>query len=369
MAQHPRTVLVVGAVVLGLAGVALVLIGPWRGSDQPLPPDDRPDDVEPEPEPEPEPAAWPLTGVRTDDVTSRPALIVKVSNSPEARPQTGLELADVVFEELVEGGVTRFAAVFHSRTPEVVGPVRSARPVDAQLLSGFGRPGFAYSGAREEVRELLARTAGVLLTEGDPGFFRDDGRYASTPVAPHDLFLTADETWEAALAGGAAPLGDLGWAFDDELPPTEAAGGDGGGGTGAGGADGDGGGGTGGDGTTVEIVMSDAFRTTWTYDPEAGVYRRAQNGVPSEVTGPGAIAAANVVVVRARHYRGASGFPETDVVGEGEAVVLRDGRRYAARWSKPSASDPLLVLTADGRAPFPFQRGTTWIHLPEDLPG
>jgi hypothetical protein len=348
MTQHRRSVLAVGAMVLGLAALALVLLGPWRASEQPLPPDEGPDDVEPEPEPEPEPAAWPLTGVRTDDVTSRPPFIVKVSNSPEARPQTGLELADVVFEELVEGGVTRFAAVFHSRVPEVVGPVRSARPVDAQLLSGFGRPGFAYSGAREEVRELLARTPGVLLTEGDPGFFRDDGRYASTPVAPHDLFLTAEETWEAALAGGAAPLGELGWAFDDEPPATEAAGAD---------------------GTTVEIAMSDTFRTTWTYDPEAGVYRRAQNGVPSEVTGPGAIAAANVVVVRARHYRGASGFPETDVVGEGEALVLRDGRRYDARWAKASERDPLLVLMADGRAPFPFQRGSTWIHLPEQLPG
>jgi hypothetical protein len=303
-------------------------------------------DLSPEPPaPEAEPLYMPLTGVETDEVPSRPALLVKVSNSPEARPQTGLDAADVVFEELTEGGITRFVAVFHSHLPEVVGPIRSARPVDTQLMGGFGRPGVAYSGARPEVQGLLADVSAASITEGAAGFFRDDGRYAATPVAPHNLFLRTDEGLAALADGGAQPLEPIGWEFSDDPPP--------------GGEDG---------GTELALAMSHSFHTGWRYDVETGVYRREQNGSASRVTGPGRIGASNVVVLAVRHYVGESGYPETDVIGGGEALVLRDGLRYSARWSKPSPTDPLLILTADGGDVFPFARGPTWIHLPDDLP-
>ncbi len=343
------TALVVVAIV-----VLAVLLGrsdPPADEDPEEPPPEEPEEPEePEPpeepaEPEPPQARHPLTGVLIDEVPARPALVVKVSNSPEARPQTGLERADVVFEELTEGGITRFAAVFHHHLPEVVGPVRSARPVDIQLISGFGHPGFAHSGARREVRDLLARTPAAVITEGAPGFFRDRGTYASHPYAPHDLFLRTADALEAVVAAGARPLADVGWAFAEEPPPEAAA-----------------------DGSTVTIEMSRTYRTTWTYDPAAGHYRREQNGVPSQVTGEGRIGAANVVVVAVRHYTGASGYPETDVVGEGDAIVLRDGHRYPARWSKPTATDPIVLLTEDGQAAFPLRPGPTWIHLPDHLP-
>ncbi len=296
--------------------------------------------------PEPEPQQHLLTGVTTGEVPERPALLVKVSNSPEARPHTGLETADVVFEELTEGGVTRFVAVFHSELPEVVGPVRSARPVDVQLMSGFGLPGFAHSGARAEVRAMLADAPAVPITEGAAGFFRDDGTYASHPVAPHNLFLRPEPALDAVIEGGAQPLGPLGWLFSDDPPTGPDVG----------------------DAEDLEVEMSTSFRTGWSYDESAGVYRRAQNGEDSEVTGPGRIGAANVVVLAVRHYIGASGYPETDVLGEGEALVLRDGRRSPARWAKAAETDPLLVLTADGAEPFPLKPGATWILQPDELP-
>jgi hypothetical protein len=341
-----RTVLalvaVVAVLVVGVAAVVLLRDAPATAPGSPGAPEDPadPDDAAPPADPE----RAPLTGLPAEEDLERPALLVKVSNSPEARPQTGFEQADVVYEELVEGGVTRFMAVFHSQLPSVVGPVRSARPVDIQVMSGYGVPGFAYSGARPEVRALLADAPAVTITEGAAGFFRDDGTYASTPVAPHDLFLRVTDALEAVTAGGARPLGDLGWRFADAPPP--------------GGSDA---------GAELAVPMSDSFTTTWTYDAEAGLYRRAQNGAPSLVTGPGEIGAANVVVLAVRHYVGASGYPETDVLGEGEALVLRDGRRYAARWSKPQAPDPLRILTPAGEV-FPLKPGPSWLHLPDELP-
>jgi hypothetical protein len=289
---------------------------------------------------------YPLTGLPMEQDPERPALIVKVSNSPEARPWTGLDEADVVYEELVEFGVTRFLAVLHSQLPEVLGPVRSARPVDAQIAAGYATPGFAYSGGRDEVHALLRNAPIVVISEGAaPGFFRDNaGRYASDPVAPHNLFLRPEEALEVVVDRGAEVLGDLGWDFDDGPP------------------DGDDG-----PGTELEVAMSDSFTTGWTYDAPAGRYRRSQNGRPSLVTGPGEIGAANVVVLAVRHYVGDSGYPETDVLGEGDALILRDGRRYLARWSKPTATDALTLRTADDEV-FPLKPGPTWILLPDELP-
>lgn len=345
--RHRNGVLVTVAVIIALIGVTVAFLRSGQPSDEVAAPEpEEPVAEEPSGE-EPDPWRMPLTGVPTDEPLDRPALLVKVSNSAEARPQTGLEHADVVFEELTEGGITRFIAVFHSDLPEVIGPVRSARPVDTQVVSGFGRPGFAYSGARPEVLAMLARTRAVAITEGAPGFFRDDGVYASRPVAPHNLFLRADQALAAVAEAGALPLDDIGWVFAEEPAAVGAQ-------PSA--------------GATIDIAMSASYRTSWAYEPETGLYRRSQNGVASEVTGPGRIGAANVVVVEADHYIGASGFPETNVIGEGDAVVLRDGNRYPARWSKPTATDPLLILTADGGTTFPFKPGPTWIHLPDQLP-
>ena len=289
----------------------------------------------------------PFTGLPVEpEVLARPLLAVKVENSENARPQSGLEAADIVFEELVEGGITRFMALFHTELPDEVGPVRSARPVDADLLSGFGPSGFAYSGARAEVQELLAATPSIKVVEGVDGFFRDDVRRA-----PHNLYLDAGEVLDVVEARGARPLVDIGWTFDAEVPagglacPASA--------TSC--AD---------PGASVVIEMSAAFRSGWTYDPTAGVYRRDQNGRAFATAGDEEIGASNVVVLATRHYVGASGYDETDATTTGApALVLRDGRRYEARWEKPTATDPLRILTPEGEA-FPLRPGPTWIHLP-----
>src|SRR5699024_2428343 len=126
---------------------------------------------------------WPLTGM-PGEVEERAAVAVKVENSPQARPQTGLEDADIVWEELVEGGMTRFNAVFHSRLPDVVGPIRSVRPMDAGITAPFGGVLVISGGQPRFLAEV--RGAGVQLVsddDGDDGFFRSSERRS-----PHNLY-------------------------------------------------------------------------------------------------------------------------------------------------------------------------------------
>jgi len=339
-----------GLVVTAAVSLLLVACGAsdpgTSPSDDPAAPVDGPTDPAGAPPVDDRPRS-PFTGLPVDaDVLGRPLLVVKIENSENARPQSGMDAADIVIEELVEGGITRFMVLLHGQLPEVAGPVRSARPVDVDLLSGLGASGFAYSGARAEVEGLLAASPAIRVVEGVDGFFRDDARRA-----PHNLYLRPEVVLDVVTRRGARPLIDIGWTFDDVAPadplvcPPSATG-------------------CPDPGGSIVIEMSRSFRTGWTYDAAAGVYRRDQNGRPFAATGPGDIGAANVIVLATRHYVGASGYDETDATTTGaQAIVLRDGRRYAAQWVKPAAQDLLLIQTLDGE-PFPLKPGATWIHLP-----
>jgi hypothetical protein len=328
--------------------------GPEQAQSEPDP------GAEPDPEPEPGDLGQRsvLTGEPVDeDVSERPLMMVKIENSPQSRPQTGLDAADVVIEEVVEAGVTRFMALFHSEVPDDVGPTRSARPVDAQLIAAFGRSGFVYSGARDEVRGLLGATSAIRISEGGAGFYRLGERRA-----PHNLYNRLPEALAAVEGREPEPLEPTGWRFDEQVPdgavtcPPAADGCDD-------------------PGAAIGIDMSRFFRTGWDYDAEAGVYRRLQNGAPFVVTGPDTIGAANVVVLASRHYLGnpnchGARCPETDATTEGDrAIVLRDGERYELTWRKPTAADHIELLDGDGQ-PFPLKPGPTWMHLPSsaDMP-
>lgn len=290
-------------------------------------------------------AAFPLTGVPTDDPGSdRPVVAVKIENTPSAYPLAGIEQADIVYEQLVEGGVTRFAALFHSSLPERVGPVRSGRFVDVPLLEPWSTI-LVYSGARDEVSQALrnANQIGLLAdpgTRNGPVFFRAPDRSSS-----HDLL--ADLT--AALEQGRDDadvdvVPDSPLAFDESAP--------------SGGVD----------QAEFEIAMTTASRSGWEWDDADGVYRRLRNGEPLPVVGDAPISAANVVLVVTDIGQGGccdtagNPFTVTDLEGTGDAIVWRDGQRFEASWTKESDSDHLRLRTADGD-PFPFAPGSSWWHL------
>src|SRR6266851_3125524 len=130
------------------------------------------------------PPVAPLTGLPdpTGQALSRPALSVKIENAPDSRPQTGLQNADVVYEQVVEDGITRFLAVYNSNIPPVVGPIRSGRIMDPDLLTPLGGI-FVYSGGIQETEDAIKATPGVNViidTGSDPALFRDHSK-----AAPH----------------------------------------------------------------------------------------------------------------------------------------------------------------------------------------
>jgi hypothetical protein len=300
-------------------------------------PTTEPEEAEPEPEPVPTGVA-PLTGVTvTDEVAAelarRPALLVKIPNDVGARPQTGLDRADVVYEQETEGGITRFVAVFHSELPEVVGNVRSARLVDPAIVAPY-QGVMAFSGGRDEVRAAIASAGLATVTEGGAGFFRDGARRA-----PHDLYLRP----QAALASQpAAPAAAVPWTFAPEPPPGGAA------------LDG-----------RLAVPVSRSATVGWTYDAEAGLFRRDQDGTYHAVTGDGAIGAANVVLLDvAVTGRDGHGAPLYDLTGTRDATLLRDGRSYAIRWSKAGRDEPIELL--DGPDPAVLKPGPTWVVLTYD---
>jgi hypothetical protein len=352
-----QRILVGGSVLAGLLVLSLVVVIATRSPEQPAAADPAPQptptvtpaDPEPEPDPEPTPlGAAPLTGVPVfeEGILDRPVVGVKVENSVAARPQTGLELADIVYEELIEGGQTRFLALYHSVNPERVGPIRSARPEDAAVFAPHDGFLFASGGRRETVASLSA--AGVR-------WIREDGRVMvrdSSRRAPHNVYAAGESLfgYAAERAPAATPLP---WAFSEEPPegaidcaePCDLD-----------------------PGKLVSVAMSRASTTRFEYESAAGVYRRFQNGEPHLVTGEGRIGADNVVVLGMRVGDGgccdtAGGrYTATTIVGEGRGVVLRDGRRYEISWSKPSPGAHVSFFGADGR-PFALKPGSTWLLL------
>jgi hypothetical protein len=285
----------------------------------------------------PPPAAAPLTSPFTGErVTAlRPVLGVKIDNIVLARPQTGLTSADIVYVLPVEGGLSRFLAVFSSHLPPVIGPVRSAREDDLELLQQFGRPAFAYSGAAPHLLPFIHRARVVDLYAGlAGGYYRSPGR-----VAPYNLY--AHPAQLIAEAPGASTAHDIGFRFG----PAPA----------------------GGRATTSRSVNYPAASFTFTWSAAAGRWLVRMDGAPARTTDGGQLGAATVVIqyTRVRTSRFLEyGLrpPYAGSAGSGSGVVLRDGRAFGIRWSRPDANRGTTFTTASGQ-PMTFARGPVWIVL------
>lgn len=318
----------------------------------------------PSPSEPPPPPRYPLTWrVATGETDlARPALAVKIENTPAARPQAGLERADVVFEQVVEGGITRFLAVFHSRDASSIGPVRSARLVDPDILAQLGRPVFAYSGGARRVLDVVESAGLVLLPHGR---FGDAYERLRSRRAPHNLFSSTAALYAAAGDQGTTPepLFDYGALPPPPTPspspspspppdgspspvpsPAHAA------------------------VTDMQAAFSASYVATWRWDPVGARYLRFQGETPHAVVSGVQISAANVIVmrvpVRDGGFRDAAGnpSPEIDVIGAGEALLLRDGVGIPGRWQRASRADR-TVFTDDVGRPFVLDPGVTWIEL------
>jgi Protein of unknown function (DUF3048) N-terminal domain/Protein of unknown function (DUF3048) C-terminal domain len=263
-------------------------------------------------------------------------LAVKIDNIVHARPQTGLTHADIVYVIPVEGGLSRFLAIFSSDNPRVIGPVRSAREDDLELLRQFGRPAFAYSGATPRLLPYIHRTARIvnLYAGTASGYYRSHSR-----IAPYNLYARTSQLLGQSAAASKAR--DIGFRFGP-LPP----------------------GGTVTRSASVSYPAA-SFRFTWSAAKKHWLV--TMDGTPARTTDGGRLAPATVVIqhttVRtSRFLEYGSRPPYAQSVGSGTALVLRDGQAWTAHWSRPSANGGTTFTTASGQ-PMTFARGQVFIVL------
>ncbi|UFU02494.1 DUF3048 domain-containing protein [Ruania suaedae] len=302
-----------------------------------------PADADKQHPPEPEVApTWPLTGEPLgEDAADRPALAIKIENSEAARPQTGLQAADVVWEEMVEGGITRFNAVYHSDLPVQVGPVRSVRPMDAAMSAPYGGLLVASGGQAPFIG--AAREAGLqVLTHdlGHGGFTRSSARFA-----PHNLYGTPSLFVDQADGAHSDPPPEqLAFAHRGEDATAVT------------------------DGSPAEALTISFPRATPSWDWDGQAWLRSEDGAPATTEDTGRISAVNVVALRVEvtttSYVDPSGanVPETIMTGGGEAVVATGGQVLEGTWSKESATDPVVLTTGEGEEIL-LAPGNTWIEL------
>ncbi|HMJ78866.1 MAG TPA: DUF3048 domain-containing protein [Iamia sp.] len=286
----------------------------------------------------------PLTGLPVVDpaVLGRPALAVKIDNldtpGESAVPQTGLAYADVVVEEVVEGGITRFVAVLHSTDAPEVGPVRSARTTDVHLLPILGRPLFAYSGGNPGVLQAVRESPSLVDRGGEwaPAYVRLGSRRP-----PHNLYLRPWEVFNRSEGGSPPPA----------LGPFRPRG------TGSP---------VGGPVQGLDLGFSGAAAAgvSWSWLPEHGRWVRHQRGRLHVDGGGYAIGPRNVVVIVTDYVASPADprSPEGVTVGGGTAVVLTDGKAVEGRWERPSVDAPLTLLDGFGQ-PISLSAGRTWIEL------
>ncbi len=263
-------------------------------------------------------------------------LAVKIDNIVYARPQTGLTHADIVYVLPVEGGLSRFLAVFSSDYPPVIGPVRSAREDDLQLLRQFGRPAFAYSGATATLLPYIHRTARIIdLYAGiASGYYRDNHR-----IAPYNLYARTRQLLKQALHASRAH--DIGFRFGP-LPP-------------------------GGKIIRSASVSYPAASFRFTWSAAKARWLVSMDGKPAVTTDGGRLSPATVVIqhttVRtSRFLEYGKPPPYAESVGSGTALVLRDGRAWTTHWSRPAADGGTTFTTASGQR-MTFARGQVWIVL------
>lgn len=340
MALTQRGRIAIGAVSAAVVGVLAVLA--FTGN-APEPLQNLVDEVTGKPEP------CPLTGELRKGgrgAPARPLLAVKVENTVEAFPLAGLERADVIYEEPVEGSITRFAALFQCRDAARVGPVRSARTTDPKILSQLSdEPLLAYSGANPKVAAALEEAGVVSLTETSAGeaYTRDGAR-----SAPHNLFVSTKKLYRIAQETDVdfSSLPGTIFRFDEEVPtPSKPR-------------------------TSASVSFSPSNVVGWTWSDDRWV--RQLDGEPMLAEDGTPIAVDNVViqevVVTDSDIVDVAGFPSPDVklIGEGRAWILRDGRLVIGRWRRASPGD-VTVFETKGGDEIALAPGTTFVQLvPKD---
>lgn len=280
------------------------------------------------------PSAWPLTGlpVKGDAQVAKqhPVYTVKIDNSSSSAPQAGLGKADLVVEELVEGGMTRLAAFYYSTLPKVVGPVRSMRASDIGIVTPADAT-IVTSGAAQVTIDRLREAKVKYIEEGAKGIYRDDAR-----SAPYNLFANLPDVAATAKQADKVPADYLPWGKKSDLPTGQPA-------------------------KTLAASFSGSQTTTWSF--QGGKYHNDN----SNAAEGDQFVADTVLVLRVKvgdaGYTDPAGnpVPETDFQGLGQAMLFHGGKLVRGTWSKKGHTGALTLKTKAGALKVPA--GHTWIEL------
>jgi hypothetical protein len=285
----------------------------------------------------PAPQFWPLTGIQVPDgktsALDHPVLVAKMDNTVSSQPQVGLSHADMVVEELVEGGLTRLAAFYYSEIPTNAGPIRSMRASDIDVVSPV-HASMVTSGA---AAKTIARINGAgihFYGEGAQGMYRSTER-----SAPYNLFVHLNEVAKAAhLKKATTPPDYFQWGTDKDMPKGIKA-------------------------TAITAQFSGGHSTEWQFTN--GSYHNLNSNAPAGDQFP----ATSVLVLRVRE--GNAGYldpagnpvPETLLTGKGNALLFHDGRMVAGSWQKGKLAKSPITLTTKKGAKLTVPAGHTWVEL------
>jgi hypothetical protein len=295
----------------------------------------------PTPTPTPTPVEYaPLSGVQVDvGSLKQPVLMAKIDNNPAARPQVGLNDADIVFEELVEGGFTRYLAVWHSVIPKEIGPIRSIRPMDPDIASPF-RGLIAYSGGQQRFVYMMMATRVKNVIHGQAG--TEKYIYRTTKkISPHNVLVRAKKL-VAKRSNLAPPAPAFQFARGTDVPSALAFGKPAG---------------------RLYTSFSSLNTPSWRFDAETGLYRRFQaGGEKDRDEHKKQLTAVNIVVQMVGVSSEYGYVPRSLVVGKGTAWISTGGHTVKAKWVK-KRRNAMTVFTLKSGEVVTLAPGRTWVEL------
>jgi hypothetical protein len=295
------------------------------------------------------PVVCPLTGeeATNEALAERTVVAVKIENISESRPQAGLNEADIVYEQPVEGGITRFIALYQCENATRLGPIRSARFVDPNVLVQYGPAIFGYSGAIPQVVSDVADTG--LLQDVSQEQEADAYELDPNRSAPHNVYSSTKALLAAASDRRSAP--ESVFEFSEEPPARKGSK----------------------RAREVRLPFSSDADVVWRYQRAQGRYVRLHGETPHTAEDGEQVSTQNIVVMMIRlrdtGIIDAAGnpSPEVEVVGSGPVYVIRDGRVIEGTWQRPTLRDTTRFVDRNGDT-IPLSPGRTWVELfPNDL--
>ena len=287
---------------------------------------------------------YPLTGLPVTDeaAAERVAIVAKIDNHPQSRPQTGLNKADIVFEENVES-LTRFGAVFHSQGSDPVGPIRSGRTQDIDMFASVNNPLFAWSGGNARVTRAVNASdmvnVGHSASRGKGGYYRE-----KTRKAPHNLYAKTSNLWKLAPEDAGPPAQQYTYRGPSDARPATAVTVDG-----------------------AKVSMYNV-KVYWKWDAASSSFLRFTQNIKGELepheSDGSQVSAKNVLVLYHTYLRSKADrkSPHADTTGRGTGFVLTDGAVIPVTWNRPDREIAYELKDAAG-AVVRLTPGNTWIQV------